>query len=313
MIWDTLFALDADNKPQPQMVDTWSVSDDKLTYTFTLARRPQVARRPAGDGGRLRRIAARWGAKDGMGQALMSYTASLEAVGRQDLQAGAEAADRLRDRRAGQDRQQRAVHDAGAHRQDRSEHRDHRDDRLGPVPLHRGGMGAGQQGRLREVRRLCAAQGAGEPGGRRQGRLRRSRRVDLHPGSRRRHGGARQRRARPARVARDRPAGDGREPSGRRDHPERQARLAAVHVAQSPASAVRQQGGAAGGAVGHQAAGLPGRHGGRRQALPGVRGDLRLRPAERVQGRHRAAARRRSRRRRRACCRRRARSARASR
>ena len=36
MIWDTLFALDADNKPQPQMVDKWSVSDDKLTYTFTL-------------------------------------------------------------------------------------------------------------------------------------------------------------------------------------------------------------------------------------------------------------------------------------
>src|SRR5262245_22824571 len=36
MVWDTLFALDADNKPQPQMVDTWSVSDDKLTYTFAL-------------------------------------------------------------------------------------------------------------------------------------------------------------------------------------------------------------------------------------------------------------------------------------
>jgi peptide/nickel transport system substrate-binding protein len=36
MVWDTLFALDAHNKPQPQMVDTWSVSDDKLTYTFTL-------------------------------------------------------------------------------------------------------------------------------------------------------------------------------------------------------------------------------------------------------------------------------------
>jgi peptide/nickel transport system substrate-binding protein len=36
MVWDTLFALDADNKPQPQMVDTFSVSSDKLTYTFTL-------------------------------------------------------------------------------------------------------------------------------------------------------------------------------------------------------------------------------------------------------------------------------------
>jgi len=36
MIYDTLFALDADLKPQPQMVETWSVSDDQLTYTFTL-------------------------------------------------------------------------------------------------------------------------------------------------------------------------------------------------------------------------------------------------------------------------------------
>ncbi|RPI35474.1 MAG: hypothetical protein EHM67_13735, partial [Hyphomicrobiaceae bacterium] len=36
MVWDTLFALDANNVAQPQMVDTWTVSDDKLTYTFKL-------------------------------------------------------------------------------------------------------------------------------------------------------------------------------------------------------------------------------------------------------------------------------------
>src|ERR671915_1667078 len=36
MVWDTLFALDANNEPQPQMVDTWKISDDQLTYTFTL-------------------------------------------------------------------------------------------------------------------------------------------------------------------------------------------------------------------------------------------------------------------------------------
>src|SRR5258705_13732835 len=36
MVYDTLFALDKDLKPQPQMVDTWTLSDDKLTYTFTL-------------------------------------------------------------------------------------------------------------------------------------------------------------------------------------------------------------------------------------------------------------------------------------
>src|SRR5579863_860768 len=36
MVYDTLFALDENFKPQPQMVDTWKISDDKLTYTFTL-------------------------------------------------------------------------------------------------------------------------------------------------------------------------------------------------------------------------------------------------------------------------------------
>ena len=36
MIYDTLFALDEKLEVKPQMVDRWSVSDDKLTWTFTL-------------------------------------------------------------------------------------------------------------------------------------------------------------------------------------------------------------------------------------------------------------------------------------
>jgi len=36
MVYDTLFAMDSAFRPQPQMVDTWKVSDDKLTYTLTL-------------------------------------------------------------------------------------------------------------------------------------------------------------------------------------------------------------------------------------------------------------------------------------
>ena len=36
MIYDTLFATDAKFQVQPQMVDKWEVSKDKLTYTFTL-------------------------------------------------------------------------------------------------------------------------------------------------------------------------------------------------------------------------------------------------------------------------------------
>ena len=36
MIYDTLYALDADFKPQPQMVKDMTLSDDKKTYRFTL-------------------------------------------------------------------------------------------------------------------------------------------------------------------------------------------------------------------------------------------------------------------------------------
>ena len=36
MVYDTLFAVNEKFEVQPQMVDKWSLSDDKLTYTFTL-------------------------------------------------------------------------------------------------------------------------------------------------------------------------------------------------------------------------------------------------------------------------------------
>src|SRR3569833_338624 len=36
MIYDTLFALDEKLEPKPQMVDSWTMRDDKLTWTFKL-------------------------------------------------------------------------------------------------------------------------------------------------------------------------------------------------------------------------------------------------------------------------------------
>src|SRR5580698_11350828 len=36
MIYDTLFATDGNLEIKPQMVDKWTTSDDKLTWTFTL-------------------------------------------------------------------------------------------------------------------------------------------------------------------------------------------------------------------------------------------------------------------------------------
>lgn len=79
MVYDTLLATDADFKVRPQMAD-WKISDDKLTYTFTLRDglkwhdgAPVTAEDCVAS---LRR----WAARDGMGQKLMDFTASLEAT-----------------------------------------------------------------------------------------------------------------------------------------------------------------------------------------------------------------------------------------
>jgi peptide/nickel transport system substrate-binding protein len=80
MIYDTLFALDEKLEPQPQMVDTWKISADGLTYTFTLRQGLKWH-----DGAPVRAadcVASiqRWGKRDGMGQKLMDFTKTLDVV-----------------------------------------------------------------------------------------------------------------------------------------------------------------------------------------------------------------------------------------
>ena len=77
MIYDTLFALDHNLQVQPQMVDKWTVSDDKLIWTFTLRDglewhdgTPVTAEDCVAS---LRR----WSVRDGMAQKLMSFVADL--------------------------------------------------------------------------------------------------------------------------------------------------------------------------------------------------------------------------------------------
>ncbi|HEV7816401.1 MAG TPA: ABC transporter substrate-binding protein, partial [Janthinobacterium sp.] len=78
MVYDTLLATDANFKVQPQMAD-WKVSDDKLTYTFTL--RDGLKWHDGAPVTAEDCVASlkRWGANDGMGQKLMDFTASIEA------------------------------------------------------------------------------------------------------------------------------------------------------------------------------------------------------------------------------------------
>ena len=79
MVYDTLLAIDANFKIQPQMAD-WKVSDDKLTYTFTL--RDGLKWHDGAPVTAEDCVASlkRWGKNDGMGQKLMDFTASLEAT-----------------------------------------------------------------------------------------------------------------------------------------------------------------------------------------------------------------------------------------
>src|SRR3954463_14827288 len=79
MVYDTLLATDSNFKIQPQMAD-WKVSDDKLTYTFTLRDglkwhdgTPVTAEDCVAS-------LKRWGRNDNMGQKLMDFTASIEAT-----------------------------------------------------------------------------------------------------------------------------------------------------------------------------------------------------------------------------------------
>jgi peptide/nickel transport system substrate-binding protein len=80
MVYDTLFAMDENLQPQPQMVDTWEVSDDQLTYTFTL--RDGLLFRDDTPVTSEDVIASlrRWGARDGMGQKLMDVIAEMNAI-----------------------------------------------------------------------------------------------------------------------------------------------------------------------------------------------------------------------------------------
>ena len=80
MVYDTLFGVDAQGRPQPQMVDTWNVSPDQLTWTFHL--RPGLKFSDGSPVASKDVIASlkRWAARDAAGQMLMSKAAGMSAV-----------------------------------------------------------------------------------------------------------------------------------------------------------------------------------------------------------------------------------------
>src|ERR1700712_3567119 len=85
MVYDTLLATDSSFKVQPQMAD-WKVSDDKLTYTFTLRDGLKWHDGAAVTAEDCVASLKRWGKNDGMGQKLTDFTASLEATDEKTIQ-----------------------------------------------------------------------------------------------------------------------------------------------------------------------------------------------------------------------------------
>jgi len=80
MVYDTLLAMDEKLEIKPQMLSGWKVSDDKLTYTFTL--RDGLAFHDGAPVTSEDCIASikRWGVRDTMGQKLLQFTKELAAV-----------------------------------------------------------------------------------------------------------------------------------------------------------------------------------------------------------------------------------------
>ena len=163
MVYDTLLAIDSNFKVQPQMAD-WKVSDDKLTYTFTL--RDGLKWHDGAPVTAEDCVASlkRWGKNDGMGQKLMDFTASLEAtdaktitlklkepyglvlelIGKPSSLVPFMMPKRLAETPAGQ--------------------ADPRADRLRPVQVRRGRIPARREGGLRQEHGLRAAQGSRRAG-----------------------------------------------------------------------------------------------------------------------------------------------------
>ncbi len=79
MVYDTLFAIDANGEIRPQMVDTHTVSSDGLLYTFTL-REGLLWHdgQPVTSEDCIASI-RRWAARDTLGQKLMSFVDGMDA------------------------------------------------------------------------------------------------------------------------------------------------------------------------------------------------------------------------------------------
>ena len=80
MIYDTLFALDGNLEVKPQMVDKWTTSDDKLTWTFTLRDGLEFHDGSPVTSEDVIPSLKRWAVRDPLGQALFTKVTDVKAI-----------------------------------------------------------------------------------------------------------------------------------------------------------------------------------------------------------------------------------------
>lgn len=79
-VYDMLFAMNDKFETSPQMVDTWTVSDDKMTYNFTLRDGLKWHDGTPVTAEDCVLSIRRWGSRDQVGKLLMDATARLEPI-----------------------------------------------------------------------------------------------------------------------------------------------------------------------------------------------------------------------------------------
>ncbi|WP_421991359.1 ABC transporter substrate-binding protein [Roseococcus sp.] len=81
LIYDTLFAIDANDTPQPMMVESWTRSDDELSWTFKLRAGLEFHDGQPVTGDDVIASLRRWGSRDTLGGRLLGATEAMESLG----------------------------------------------------------------------------------------------------------------------------------------------------------------------------------------------------------------------------------------
>ena len=79
MIYDTLFGTDEKNQIKPQMVESWTESPDHRLWTFKLRKGLEFHDRKPVTSEDVVASLQRWGKRDAMGSALMTFVDRMDA------------------------------------------------------------------------------------------------------------------------------------------------------------------------------------------------------------------------------------------